>query len=158
MRFTLTTASATVTIITVALMAGVFFAFTTAIIPGLNAINPAHAASAMNSINKKIQNPAFLFAFMIAPVAAATTGILLLTDGRKLPGLLFLATAVLYFLGAIMVTGAINLPMNDALAKGTTSWADFVPRWTLWTNIRGISSTLALVTAALGVYTWASNK
>ncbi|MDT0442392.1 anthrone oxygenase family protein [Streptomyces johnsoniae] len=108
--------AAAVTLVAAAAVTGVFFAFSVSVMPGLNAVGPGEAVRAMQSINAKILNPAFLGAFVGAPIAAALTGALLLLLDHRAAGLAFLAAAVVYVLGAFLPTAAVNVPMNDALA------------------------------------------
>ena len=61
--------------------------------------------------------------------------------------------ALLYVVGVMLETMAINVPMNDRLdaadpatAAGHEVWATFLPRWTRWNNVR---SFLGAVAAAL---------
>jgi uncharacterized membrane protein len=59
--------------------------------------------------------------------------------------------SLLYLVGAIGVTIAFNIPLNDALAKvvpesneGTNLWTRYLTEWTFWNHIR----TLAALAAA----------
>ncbi|ONK10280.1 anthrone oxygenase family protein [Streptomyces sp. MP131-18] len=157
--------AAAVTLVAAAAVTGVFFAFSVSVMPGLNAVGPGEAVRAMQSINAKILNPAFLGAFVGAPIAAALTGALLLLLDHRAAGLAFLAAAVVYVLGAFLPTAAVNVPMNDALAavgspedthRAARAWADYAPRWTRWNTLRAAFAGAALLLAALGMYLWGS--
>ena len=53
------------------LMAGLFFAFSAAVMGGLARIQPAEGIAAMQSINRAILNPLFLTVFLATPAACA---------------------------------------------------------------------------------------
>jgi len=146
--------------------AGVFFTFSNSIMPGLDAVRAEQAVAAMNSINVKIINPLFLAAFLGPPVVAALTGVLLLGDADTDAGgaaLLFFAAAVVYVLGAIVPTAAVNVPLNNALAAApvptgeaevTRVWTDYSTRWTRWNHWRAVGSLAALVLMGIGLLVW----
>ncbi|WP_101790079.1 DUF1772 domain-containing protein [Nonomuraea indica] len=135
------------------LMAGVFFAFSTAVIQGLDAAGPAEATAAMRGVNIKILNPWFLSSYLLAPIASLATGVLLLMgDGDATAGALFVAAAVVYFLGAFVPTAAVNVPLNNALEAGGVDWAGYSPRWLRWNHLRSLACTVALVLAAVGLH------
>ncbi|WP_431914202.1 DUF1772 domain-containing protein [Nonomuraea jabiensis] len=137
------------------LMAGVYFAFSTSVMPGLDAVDKEQAAAVMRSINRKILNPAFLSTFTLAPVLALVAGILLFVAGPgSLPGILAVAGAVVAFAGSIMVTGAVNVPLNNAIDAGEADWADYVPRWTRFNTVRGWACALTVALLGAALYVW----
>ncbi|MGI5169801.1 DUF1772 domain-containing protein [Spirillospora sp. CA-253888] len=164
MRTALTTVSAALAFLALAGVTGVYFAFSTSVMPGLNAVRPAVAVEAAQHLNRKILNPLFLFSFTGAPLLAALTGVLLLVLlHHRAAGLLFLAAAAVYFLGAFLPTMAVHIPLNDALdtarltgdpAEAARIWRDFAPRWTSWNHLRAVASTAATLLAAYGAYLW----
>lgn len=95
------------------LMAGVFFAFSIAIMPALRRVPATQAIAVMQVTNRAIVNPVFLLVFL---------GTALLNLGA-LPmawwvGSLGLAlSALIYLLGALAVTVAGNIPRNNALDR-----------------------------------------
>jgi uncharacterized membrane protein len=155
--------AAGVTIVTLGAMAGLFFAFSISVMPGLDAIRADQAIPAMQSINQKIQNAVFLPVFIFAPIAPAVTGVLLLIHGQKTAGIIFLVAAAIYVLGAFVSTVAVNIPMNDDLdaAQVPTSaqeaarlWSDYSTRWTRWNHLRAASSLASLLITSLGIFVW----
>ena len=78
MQSTLAAISATVSLALTGAMAGLFYAFSVSVMPGFDAIKAGCAIRSMQSINRKILYPVFLATFLLAPVAAAVTGGLLL--------------------------------------------------------------------------------
>src|SRR5690606_31293449 len=136
-------------LVSAALMAGVFSAFSVAVMPGLNAVPPGAAVAAMRSVNERILNPAFLGPFLLVPLAGAAAGALLLVLGHRRAAAAFLAAAAVYLLGAFLPTAAVNVPLNDALAaagdpaqaaRAAAAWAAYAPRWTAWNHVRAAAS------------------
>lgn len=159
----LTGLSATATLLLTGLVAGVFFAYSVSVMIGLDAVRPDQAIATMRSINEKIQNPVFLVTFLLTPVAAAVTGVLLLVPGHRTAGIVFLLAAACYVLGALVPSFAVNIPMNDALDRVTVPsaldaaahvWSDYSSRWTLWNHVRTVSSAVALLLAGAGLFLW----
>ncbi|KAB8188640.1 DUF1772 domain-containing protein [Nonomuraea phyllanthi] len=136
------------------LMAGIYFAFSTAVMPALDAVGEEPAAAAMRSVNRKILNPRFLPTFTLSPVAALVAGVLLLVAGAVLPGALAVAAAVAGFLGSIGVTAAVNVPLNNALDAGEVGWPGYAPRWTRWNSVRGWACALAVALLGAALYLW----
>lgn len=146
-------------------MSGVFFAFSTAVLPGLDAADARQAVPAMQSINRKILNPVFYTAFFGALLAAAAPAVLLTLLGEGAAAAAFAVGAAVYLLGAFMPTVLINVPLNNALdtAAAPSSadaaervWADFSPRWTRWNTVRAAASALSLLCVGLAAVLWAA--
>ncbi|MEV4111916.1 anthrone oxygenase family protein [Nonomuraea sp. NPDC049695] len=136
------------------LMAGLYFAFSTAVSPALDTIDKDQAAAAMRSVNRKILNPRFLPTFTLSPVVALAAGVLLLVDGAGLPGVLAVAAAVAGFVGSIIVTAVVNVPLNNALDAGSVDWPGYSPRWTRWNSVRAWSCALAVALLGTALYLW----
>src|SRR5215207_820456 len=103
------------------LVAGVFFAFSSFVIPALKRLEPAQGIAAMQSINE------------LAVWAAISWG--------ERPVALVLAGGALYIVGTIGVTIARNVPLNERLAKlhsqdadATVRWGEYVTEWTAWNH------------------------
>jgi uncharacterized membrane protein len=138
-----------------ALVAGVFFAFSSFVMGALARLPAAQGIAAMNAINVVVINRSFLGVFFGTAAlcallaAAALAG---MTGGRA-PWLL--VGAATYLVGSIGVTMACNVPRNVALAKldpaaagAPAAWSDYVGGWTGWNHVRAVAS---LVAAALFV-------
>ncbi|HEY0536746.1 MAG TPA: anthrone oxygenase family protein [Actinoallomurus sp.] len=153
--------SATTTLLLTGAVAGLFFAYSVSVMIGLDAIKPDQAIAAMRGINEKIQNPVFLPAFLLTPVVAVITGVLLLVLGQRAAGIVFFLAAAAYVLGALVPSFAVNIPMNDALdtarvpaAEAARVWSDYSSRWTLWNHVRTVSSGVSLLLVGLGLFLW----
>ncbi|MFI0481230.1 DUF1772 domain-containing protein [Actinomadura sp. 9N215] len=166
MKSALAGVSVTLSIIMAAGMAGTFFGFSTGVMPGLNAAKPSSAIDAMQGINQKIQNPLFIAMFLLVPVLAVAAGVLLLTLDQKSAAILFFVAAGVYFVGALVPSFAVNIPLNNDLdaatipkdaAEAAKVWSDYTGRWTAWNHVRAVFSWASLLAMSLGVYYWGKN-
>lgn len=143
----------TVAIVLSGLSAGLFATFSYAVMPGLRRTEDATFVQSMRAINIAILNPVFAVVFVgaaVAAVAAVASG----WSGDARPWLV--AGVALYVVGAFVVTGAVNVPRNDALEAGATSAASlreqFESTWVAWNHVRSLLTTgafVCLVRAAL---------
>ncbi len=139
---------------------GFFFAWVSSTIWGLDAADPQVAIAAMQAMNASVRNAVFAPAFFGTPLVLLATAL----ASRRASGaaaLAFAAAAVVYTLGGLILTLAVNVPMNEALAQviipedraeAAAIWAGYSPRWQLWNQIRTVASGLALLLAGWG--TW----
>ncbi|WP_344973665.1 anthrone oxygenase family protein [Salinactinospora qingdaonensis] len=141
-----------------ALIAGLFYAFSVCVMPGLAAVDDRAFIDAMQQINIAVLNPWFLLPFCGAPLAILAAGALHLGPGRR-RALVWIAAAFVCYVVAFMVTGTTNVPLNDALAAAgaPAELADpaavrqrFEADWTMWNTVRAVAAT-----AALGCLSWA---
>ncbi|MFI7626468.1 anthrone oxygenase family protein [Microbispora rosea] len=164
MTYLLAAVAAALSMLMTAGMAGTFFGFSVGVMPGLNAASASSAIDAMNAVNVKIQNPAFLAAFVLAPIAAAGAGALLLATPRSGAAWPFFAAAAVYAVAVILITAAVNVPMNDALAAvaahgdpaeaAARIWSDYSARWTTWNTWRAVAGAVSLLLMGYGAYRW----
>ena len=132
------------------LLAGVYFAFSTFIMPAFGRIAPVHGVSAMNSINSTILQSLFMpFFFGTTLVSLVLVAFALFR--RSAPS----ATAVLvggliYIVGMFLCTIFFNVPLNNALAavdpagsSAASIWENYLKKWTLWNHVRTIASCIA---------------
>jgi uncharacterized membrane protein len=142
------------------LSAGVFFAFSSFVMPALDRLAPAQSIRAMNSINKLAVTPLFMAALFGTALACAVLGVWSVASWGERPAALVLAGCALFLLGAIVVTVAANVPLNDALmdvdpeaADAATRWSSYLSDWTLWNHARAATAIAAsgLLIAALRV-------
>lgn len=134
-----------VTAVASAAVGGLFFAFSTFVMRGLNRTDPAAAAVAMRGINAEAQaNPAFLVVFLGTGVLALGLGVAAVFDRDPL----LIAGSVLAVV-PVLVTVAVNVPLNNRLEAGL-DWQSYRAPWTAWNHVRTLSGLLGgavLVTA-----------
>jgi uncharacterized membrane protein len=142
------------------LSAGVFFAFSSFVMPALDRLAPAQSIRAMNSINKLALTPVFMTALIGTAVACGVLVVWALVSWGERPAVLVLAGSALYLVGAIGVTRAANVPLNDALmtvdpdaAGAAGRWSGYLAHWTAWNHARVVTTLAAsgLLIAALRV-------
>ena len=131
-------------------MAGIFFAFSTVVMPALSRIPPAHAIAAMQSINVAVINPWFLGVFCGTAAISLVLMFLALLGWTDHRAIYLLIGGGFYLLGAIAVTGMFNVPLNDALATvkpegeaGAQTWAHYVASWSAWNHVTTAGSLLS---------------
>lgn len=116
------TALVTGTAIGAGLLAGIYLAFSVAVMPGL-ARRP-DAADTMREINRAIVNPVFGVLFAGTGLASAALTVWAVITGAWLVA----AGAALVLTGGHLITIAVNIPLNTALDRGG-SWDGFARRW-----------------------------
>ncbi|TKK87720.1 DUF1772 domain-containing protein [Herbidospora galbida] len=148
-------------------IAGLFYAYSVSVVPGLNATRADHAVAAMQQINVKILNPVFFASFIGAPLVAAVAGVLLLSSGQRGAAMFFFAATAVYVLGAFVPTAIVNVPLNNALlaageitdpARAAQVWAEFAPKWAPWNHLRTVASCAGLLLTGAALFVWAGNR
>jgi uncharacterized membrane protein len=143
--------------VTVGLMAGVFWIYANAIMPGLGRTDDRTFVGAFQSIDRAIINPLFLATFLGALVLTGLAAALHLgADGRSV--LPWAGAAFVLYLAVVVVTMRINVPLNDALkaAGDPDRIADLAAvrerfdeaRWVRWNLARAVASTAAFACLA----------
>jgi len=118
---------------------GIFFAFSSFVMPALNRLDAERATAAMNAINVAAVRPAFmtvLFGTAVLTVVTCVSGV------RQRDGLL-VAGSVVFLVGVIGLTVGYHVPLNDALAGGRTSWAAYERGWTALNHVRALAGIAA---------------
>lgn len=96
------------------LIAGILYAFSVSVIPALRSINAKEHIAAMQAINIKIINPAFMLSFL-GPSVLLPLAAYLHRGGAQFP--LLIAAAALHIIGVNGVTIVGNVPLNNGLEK-----------------------------------------
>lgn len=136
------------------LMAGLFAAFAYAVMPALRGADDRTFVDAMQRINVTIVNGWFLLAFLGTPVLAALAAVLA-WRGATRPALPWIIAGLALYLVMFVVTVALNVPLNDALAAAGTADLGaarerFESAWVTWNVVRTLAST-----AGFGALCWA---
>ena len=139
------------------LVAGVFFAFSTFVMRGLDRLPSAQGLPAMQSINVTAINPLFMLALFGTGAACLALAIWSLTDLGASQSPLLIGAAVLYLVGVIGLTIGYHVHHNDALAAvpatapgAADKWKNYASGWTTWNHVRTIApliSTMLLIAA-----------
>ncbi|WP_119391726.1 anthrone oxygenase family protein [Taklimakanibacter lacteus] len=152
---------AATTLVLAGAIAGFFYAYSVSVMRGLDAADPQHAIAAMQGINATIRNAAFAPAFFGMPAMAALTGLFLFMTRQRPAAVAMVLAVVVYLLGALVPTFAVNVPLNDALAKAITPadaqeavaiWSSYSAPWTWWNHLRMAFSTASLLLVGLAIF------
>ena len=145
--------------ITMGLTAGVFGLYAHTIMPGLRRTDDRTFVAAFQAIDKAIINPWFMVSFFGALVLTGVAVALHVASDRR-PGLPWIMAAFVLYLATVVITLAVNVPLNNALkgAGDPHRIADAAavrrrfnePRWAAWNLARTLMST-----AAFGCLAWA---
>lgn len=143
-----------------AAIGGVFFAFSGFVMNGLGRLPASHGIAAMQQINVAAVRPALMTGlFGTAACCAVLVVPAVRSWGGRAPALL-LAGAVLYLAGAIGVTAAANVPLNDRLAAVRPSdpaavavWDGYLRDWTRWNHLRTVCALAGSACFALALLT-----
>ena len=142
-----------------ALMAGLFFAFSVAVMGALARIQPPEGIRAMQSINRVILNPLFLIVFLGTAAVCLLVAVTSLWRWHEAGAACMVTGCVLYLVGTFLVTMLFNVPLNNALdaaapssPDGARLWARYLSTWTAWNHVRAITSTAATAALMIGLY------
>lgn len=152
---------------TTALMAGLFYAYSCSVNPGLNRLSDEEYLAAMKSINRAIQNPVFFVAFLGTPILLPLSTWTQHSQPVSVRFWLLLSATILYLTGVLAVTVLGNIPLNEVLDSFDIQSASsgeiaaqrmkFETLWNNWNTFRTIASTLSLllvILACLSPNTW----
>ena len=133
------------------IVAGVFFAFSSFVMPGLARLPAAGGIAAMNSINVTAVTPLFMTALFGTALACLVVGIGAATVWGQPGSLWLVAGGLIYLVGIVLVTIVFNVPLNDALAtvdpasaNGASLWSRYLDEWVMWNHVRTIAGIASL--------------
>jgi uncharacterized membrane protein len=141
------------------LVAGLLYSYSCSVNPALKALPDKEYISAMQSINRAIQNPVFFLSFMGMLVLLPLSSWLSYKQGTAIPFNYVLVAAIIYLAGVFGVTVVGNIPLNNQLEKfnlakaGVAEITDmrlrFETAWVRWHTVRTIASVISF-----GVLIW----
>lgn len=139
---------------------GFFYAWICSTMWGLDAADPRIAIAAMQAMNASVRNAVFAPAFFGTPFVLALAGVFSLMCAQRVAGASFIAAALTYALGGMMLTVMVNVPMNLELAgaaipedlnDAATLWRSYSEPWQMWNLTRTLFSGISLLLAAVGL-------
>jgi uncharacterized membrane protein len=154
----LVTALTIATAVGCGLNGGVFFAFSSFVMPGLARLRPAEGAAAMQAINVTAVTPVFmtvLFGTGALCVAVIVAGLAALDESY---GGWLVAGGAVYLAGTIVLTMLYHVPRNNALAavdpatpEAAQLWKRYLTEWTTGNHARAVAGVLAAALLVIGV-------
>jgi uncharacterized membrane protein len=145
-----------IAVVCAGLCAGVFFAFSTFVMPALHQLRPADGISAMQEINRAAPNGLFMTVLFAPLLILAWLVVALLRKPSTTA--VYLVLGSICFLVGVIVLAAYHVPHNNALDKvdaqsagAPHTWSTYYSGWTAWNHVRTITFTAAtaLFTLAL---------
>jgi uncharacterized membrane protein len=147
-------------LIAMALIAGLFYAFSVAVMTGLAKVDDRTFVDTMQRINRAIQNPVFFLSFAGALVLTALAAVRQRRHGADVATRWIIAALVLYAL-VLAVTFAINIPLNDELDRAgdpdtianlARARSRFEGPWVAANIVRTVLSTVAVGALARALF------
>ncbi len=151
----------TAAVVSSSAVGGLFCAFSTLVMKGLDRTEPAEAIAAMRGINAEAQaNAPFLMLFAGSALLALGVGIAAVVT-RSQPGTGYVLAGAALALVAFIVTMAFNVPLNDLLdavdpsglsaADALREWRAYLGPWTAWNHVRTAAPLLGSVLLLVGL-------
>jgi uncharacterized membrane protein len=137
--------------------AGVFFAFSTFVMPALRRLPAPAGITAMQSINRAAPTPLFMLALFGTGATCVALAIVSITRLGEEGSVLGLVGSALHLV-VVVTTVAYNVPRNDALdavdadaAAGADLWRRYLTEWVAANHVRTVAGVGAatLLTVAL---------
>lgn len=151
------------TTIVTGLIAGLFYAYSCSVNPGLTRLKDVEYLSAMQAINSAILNPVFFLTFMgtllLLPIS---TWLQYKAGGNSNAYFLLLIASLVYIIGVFGVTVIGNVPLNELLAKADlksmnleelfTLRSKFEKPWLFYHQIRTVSVVVSFILTLIDLF------
>lgn len=142
-----------ISLISCALVAGVFLTFSDFVMKSLNGSRTDAAVEVMQGINREVFKTVFMVLLIGMWAVSAALGAAAYLGVLETGGTSILPAAIIYSVGVAGVTLVFNVPLNTKLAtkaydspEGAAYWTDvYYPRWTFWNWVRGIAAAVAAI-------------
>ena len=145
--------------VTTGLMAGLFFAFTFAMMPALRGADDRTFIDVFQRINVSIINPVFMTAFMGGLIVTIAALVLHLGSEHR-SALPWIVAGLVLYIGVLVITGRFNIPLNDKLmaAGDPNAISDvaavreqFEDTWNTWNAVRTLVNIAAFCCLGTGL-------
>lgn len=140
------------------LVAGVWFAFSGFVMAALDRLPAAQSIAAMQSINRTAVRPPLMVAMFGVAALCVALGVWALRSWGDRRAVMTLTACALYLIGAVGVTGAANVPLNDRIdavdahsAGAAAEWDRYLSAWLAWNHVRGVLTAAAAVLLAVAL-------
>ena len=148
---TVSTISLYAALVTTGLMAGVYLAFSIAVLPGIARTDDDTFVASMRGMNAAILNPVFALVFGGPLVFGIVAIVAQLPDGDDISSI---AAALSLYVATLVITGAVNVPLNnrlDSTEPAGEARALFEKTWVRWNVVRSLLCTLSFAEFAVAL-------
>lgn len=148
--------------VSTAVVGGLYYAFSTLVMKGLDRTEPIQAITAMRGMNSEAPaNVPFLTSFVGSAVLALGIGVAAVFRLSQ-PGTGYVLAGAVLGVVAFVVTIAFNIPLNDRLAvldpaslsaaDALREWQAYLGPWTAWNHVRTLTAVLGAVLMLIGLH------
>ncbi len=140
------------------LVGGVFFAFSTFVMPALRRLPAPRGIEAMQAVNRAAPaSPLFMVALLGTALVCLAVAVPALADPGG-AGAIHRAVGSALYLATVVVTAGYHVPRNDALGRldpaasgAAAAWSDYLAGWTTGNHLRTVTSLAASVAFVLAL-------
>lgn len=150
------------TILLSGLVAGLLYAYSCSVNPGLHRLDDISYITAMQGINGAIQNPVFFISFMGLLIVYPLCSYQLYRYSPGVPFYLIIGVTVIYFVAVFGCTVLFNVPLNNKLAQFNITTASpeqitimrqaFEKPWNFYHTIRTVASIIAFALSIISLF------
>jgi uncharacterized membrane protein len=143
------TTTLVIAVVTSGLLAGVYYSYSVSVMPALAAFDDRTFVDVMNKLNVVIVNPAFMLVFLGSVGFSALAGVCYRKSDNR-PLLICIAIGLALNVASLIITSAVNVPLNSQLATAGSTATDvaglrrqFEAPWITWNLVRALANTAA---------------
>ncbi|WP_018352648.1 DUF1772 domain-containing protein [Longispora albida] len=131
-------------VVCMGLSAGLFYAYSCSVMPGLRRADDRTFVTTMQEINVAILNGWFMLSFLGGPLLAGVATAVHFGTGGKV--LAWTIAGLVLAIAKLVITGAVNVPLNNVLAAASREGdvgavrARFEARWVRFNNLRTLAA------------------
>lgn len=140
------------------IVCGFFLTFSASVMRALDALGPAAATRAMNSINVSVVRPPLMIALFGTGLLSIAMIIVMMFVPSGFATPLLIIGALVYVIGNPVLTMAYHVPRNNALAATDPDspevgeqWRRYYREWTAGNHIRTLASAVSTVLIVFGL-------
>jgi uncharacterized membrane protein len=148
----------TIAVVGAGVVGGVFFAFSTFVMPAIRRLPSAEGMASMQSINRAAPTPLFMLALF--GTGALSVALIIVTLGKlDEPRMAWVLVGAVVYLVCIVLTVVYHVPHNNRLdgvdptaPDAVRIWLDYARGWTAWNHVRTLASVGAATCFAIALW------